>query len=138
MPALFALVLSACDSAPKTSDEDLRHLSYKGLREIMADAGGKSPLMLIDIRPPADFEKGHIPGATNIPDPQQFMHIGATDPRLTNASHVVVYGEDFRRNFADPAAKKLIGLGYDNIYSFPGGWGEWQKNVALEQPTPEK
>ena len=127
----------ACDTAPKTSDLNLQHLSYRGLQGVLAEATEKKTVLIIDIRPPEDFEQGHIPGAVNIPDPKQFMLIGPNDPRLLNADKVVVYGEDFRRNFADPAAKRLIAMGYSNIFSFPGGWREWQSHNAPPQPAPD-
>lgn len=82
---------------------------------------------LIDVREPAEFATGHLPGAVNIPRGMLEFEIstnphvgGVTDPALADRSrHIVVYCLSGGR--AALAAAALQELGYTNVESIQGG-----------------
>ncbi|HEX7010845.1 MAG TPA: rhodanese-like domain-containing protein [Phycisphaeraceae bacterium] len=115
------LGLSACQfQAKKTSDQDLDLVDYDRLAQFLRDSDTRT--VLIDPRPADRFAQGHIPGAINIPLPQ----IQAADPRLIEAQRIVVYGSDWRDMISPAAAKKLIALGYQNVFDYRGGLEMWR------------
>ena len=127
---LLSLVTApGCESAPSTSDKDLLHVDHAQLTKMISDASEKRPLVIVDIRTPAKYENGHIPGAINIPQGELKSH----DGRLAKADKIVFYHESFTGLYADLAAKKLIAEGVTNVYSYGGGWIDWQKRNAAPE-----
>jgi len=114
-----SFLLPACNTAVKTSDEDLQILDYEGLQELFADARG--PVLLIDVRKPEKFAEGHIPGAINIP----VLELKPNDPKLGEAQQIVVYSDGWTPLRTDrlswAAAKKLLAMGYVGVNDFRGG-----------------
>lgn len=54
-------------------------------RRLAAPQGGAGRIAVLDVRPPGEFEGGHIPGSVNIPVDQLDAHtrrIAAADPEL--------------------------------------------------------
>ena len=83
---------------------------------------GSSLAARLDTREPADFAAGHIPGALNIPLPE----LDRRDPRLAEATRILVYAQGYDSPLSPAAAKKLISLGYQNVYDFRGGAELWK------------
>lgn len=125
---LCLLILAGCDTAPRTSDEDLQHVDYRQLKEWIAASTDKKPLVLVDTRNSAQYEAGRLPGAINIP----LGELQVSDSRFRNADKIVFYHESFTGLYADLAAKKLIAGGIYNVYSYGGGYLDWTKRE--EQP----
>jgi len=88
---------------------------------------------LIDVREKEEWDEGHLPGALHIPR-------GFLEPRIEreipdkNAPIVAYCAGGTRSAFA---AKSLQELGYRNVASMAGGYGEW-KNNGLPFVIPEK
>ena len=120
---LTLLVALGCESAPSTSDKNLLHVDYVQLKEMIAGATEKRPVVIVDIRTAAKYENGHIPGAINIPQGE----LKSRDGRFAKADKIVFYHESFTGIYSDLAAKKLLAEGVDNVYSYGGGWADWQK-----------
>jgi rhodanese-related sulfurtransferase len=83
----------------------------------------RSDALVVDLRPAADYAKGHILGATNIP---------ATDldkrmPELEKhkARPLIVHCADGGRSGTAAAALRRAGFG--NVVSLSGGFGAWQQ-----------
>ncbi len=144
--ATLAALLLGCNAAPKTSDVDIAVIQYPQLLELMANpargadknlfkdlfAGKKTQatLILVDVRPPAKFAQGRLPGAVNIPLPE----LRANDARLGQATTLVVYASGWTDFLSPAGAKKLMALGYQNVREFRGGVENWvQEGGELEQ-----
>jgi len=128
-----ALSLAACDRNIKVSDEDIRQLQYKELVTMRENKprntnmlnmfGSKTELtVVVDPRPEHRYAAGHIPGAVNIPLPQ----IVAGHRALAEAKNIVVYGSGWLDYTSPAAAKRLMALGYRNVYDFRGGLELWK------------
>lgn len=125
----LSLMLTACESAPSTSDNDLQHVDYRVLNEWLAEQTEKKPIVIVDLRPPARYEVGHIPGAINIPQGE----LNSFDQRFVKASKIIFYHESFTGLYADIAAKKLISEGVSQAYSYGGGWIDWKKRSSGQE-----
>jgi rhodanese-related sulfurtransferase len=112
--------LSGCHSDPKTSDQDLAQLEYPKFLQMQADP--KMRLVIVDVRSAERYYAGHIPNAINISIPD----LRAADPRLADATDIVVYATGWTEYLSPAAAKKLLALNYKNVYDFRGGIEMWQ------------
>lgn len=123
--ASAALFCGGCD-APKVSDEDLMLIRETEL----AKEVGNAQTVIVDVRKPADYAVGHLPGAINIYLPD----IKAADARLGEAKKIVVYGASGDDPLSTAASKRLMSLGYQNVYDFKGGVSDWTTaGYRLEQ-----
>ena len=113
------IITTGCSSKRKTSDKDIQVIDYKKVIEFLNDS--KSPTALVDIRPSKQFKECRIPGSVNIPLPQ--ITIG--EQRLAHAQRIIVYANGWNDNMSAAAAKKLLYLGYVNVYDFRGGLEQW-------------
>lgn len=101
----------------------------KGLRTLKADAfqaemeAADKPL-LIDVREPAEFRSGHIPGARNIPlsQLQQRIHEIPKDRKL------LLYCRSGMRSRT--AAKILLKHQYKDLAHLGGGISAWRGKVT--------
>ncbi len=121
---LFALSLAllATGCSNKTSDAVIQVMTDTQLTTALD--GENHGVLLIDIRQPAAFASGHIPGAINIPISRLDRH--QRDPLLTQAQKIVVYGNDWNDALPRAAVKKLIRLDFVDVYYFHGGLQAWE------------
>lgn len=112
--------LAGCSSEPKTSDKDLAQLEYPKLLQMQADP--KMRLVIVDVRSAERYAQGHIPNAININIPD----LKAGDPRLAEATDIVVYATGWTEYLSPAAAKKLLAVGYKKVHDFRGGIEMWQ------------
>jgi len=100
--------------------------------ELRALQLNKAPLVLVDVRMPSDFAKGHIQGARNVP--QGEIGTGTWD----TTKPVVVYCTEDPCPMSDRAAEKLSGLGYAQVSILADGFAAWQQKgypVVVEKAT---
>ena len=116
----LSLAIVGCSSNPQTSDEDLMQLEYPRFLELKADP--KVKLVVVYVRSLERYATGHIPGAINISIPD----LKANDPRLTEATDIVVYATGWTEYLSPAAAKKLLSQNYKSVYDFRGGIEMWQ------------
>ena len=93
--------------------------------------GGQVDLV-IDVREPKEWERGHLPGAINVPrgmlelraDPESPV----TDPALSadKDARVIVYCTKAPGARSAFAAQTLGTMGYSNVAVLRGGLEEWQ------------
>ena len=118
---LIGVVVSGgCGTTTRVSDESIERIEYERLQELLASP--KERVVVVDVRTEDRFMKGHIPGAINIPLPS----LRVDDPRLLDSTAIVVYAGTWRDNLSAAAAKRLLTLGYDDVYDFRAGWEQWQ------------
>ncbi len=80
--------------------------------------------VLVDVRERSEWDEGTIPGAIHIPR-------GNLESRIEQAvpdrdAHVILYCASGNRSAF--AAKALEELGYENVASLQGGFGDWKRN----------
>lgn len=95
--------------------------------EAMAMIEEDSSLVIVDVRRPEEFAQGHIPGAVNIPNEDIGDEMPEALPDLEQ--RILIYCRSGNRSAA--AAKKLVDIGYEDIYDF-GGIIDWTGDVVTE------
>lgn len=80
-------------------------------------------VLFLDVREPAEFEKGHIPGAVNIPMKQVAQKISQTAP--DKESRILIYCRSGRRSALVTA--DLMKAGYTRLMNLGGGIKAWTK-----------
>ena len=84
--------------------------------------------VVVDIRTPEEFAKGHLRDAKNIPLADFDKRIGELD-KSKGKSIVVVCQTGAR---ADKAARQLQAAGFDDVVALEGGLAAWQSaNLPL-------
>jgi len=77
--------------------------------------------LLLDVRPRAEFESGHLRGAINIP----VEELSAKVDELPRERKIITYCRGEYCLFADEAVELLRSHGFD-VVRLEGGWPEWQ------------
>lgn len=87
-----------------------------------AQAIKKGKVQLVDVRTAREFGGGHIKGAKNFDlfSPAQFKTGFET---LDKRKPVYVYCQSGGRS--QKAARKLVGMGFEEIIDLAGGYGAW-------------
>lgn len=97
---------------------------------------------VIDVREPAEFAEGHLPGAVNIPRGVLEFQVdghpavaGRPDPHLSHRREpVILYCRTGGRSAL--SAEALKRLGFDRPLSLAGGWLRWvDSGGATERPA---
>lgn len=124
---LAAAPLAGCD--PKTDD---RSVVWLAPQEAIAKLNSPSGVfrseirgVWIDPRSPKAYAEGHIPGALSLPLPD--MGEGAA-ALLAPYNLYIVYDADFTDVMAKAGAKRLLELGYKDVYALTGGLRAWKKD----------
>lgn len=79
-----------------------------------------STVKLIDIRPPAEYEKLHVPGSLNIPTETIAENIAKLDP---NDTIVCICTKGLERS--QNAAEKISAMGFANVFYLEAGAVGW-------------
>jgi len=81
----------------------------------------KKGMMLLDVRTDKEYEQGHIPGAAHVP----LAEIGDRIKKLKKDKELVVYCQHGNRSIW--AIKRLMGMGYKNLFNLKGGYNAWKR-----------
>ena len=81
----------------------------------------KKGMMILDVRTDKDYGRGHIPGAIHVP----LSDIGDKIKKLKKDKELVVYCENGNRSIW--AIKRLMGMGYKNLFNLKGGYNAWKR-----------
>jgi rhodanese-related sulfurtransferase len=87
--------------------------------ELQALQGDADSPVVVDLRDPAEYRVGHVPGAVNIPEPQIEGRLGEIDP----GRGVVLYCIAGKRTRA--AEEILVGHGFVDVKHLDGGLTGW-------------
>ncbi len=93
-----------------------------GIKQItVKELDQKKGMMLLDVRTDKEYEAGHIPGAVHVP----LAEIGDKVKKLKKDKELVVYCQSGNRSIW--AIKRLMGMGYKNLYNLKGGYSAWKR-----------
>jgi rhodanese-related sulfurtransferase len=95
-----------------------------------ADAGD---FKVVDLRYPADYAQGHVPGAISLP-PNKWTRSGIEKAGLTKDGINYLYCYTPTCHLAADAAVELVRLGY-RVVEVEGGWSTWTGNGYAIEPT---
>jgi rhodanese-related sulfurtransferase len=98
------------------------YLSRMGIKQISPrDLDGKKGAVLLDVRTNKEYTQGHIPGAVHIP----LTEIGEKVRKLKKDKDIVVFCQNGNRSIW--AIKRLMSMGYKNLYNLKGGYRAWKR-----------
>jgi len=109
------------------------------------EAISNQDIVFIDIRDKEDFEKGHIPGATNIPEIFYFLSTSTDDgldelksvytelfskAGLSSDKMVIIYEDNLNTRYGASCRGfwLLKYLGHQHVGILKGGFSQWQKS----------
>ncbi len=97
-------------------------LSRLGIKQISPrELDQKKGMMLLDVRGDKEYSQGHIPGAVHVP----LSDIGDKVKKLKKDKELVVYCRSGNQSIW--AIKRLMGMGYKNLYNLKGGYSAWKR-----------
>ena len=106
-------------AAQSKTDKDVKHVKAKEAEKLVAQKN----VVVLDVRTPAEFKEGHIPGATNID-----FRAGDFEKRIgnldKNKSYLVHCGSGGRSTQSLPILKKQQ---LNSVYHLDGGFTGWKK-----------
>lgn len=99
--------------------EGVKRIGVEEYEKLRADTN----TMILDVRTPAEFEKGHIPKAVNVDiNGSKFVEkLSALD---TNKTYLVNCAVGMR---SARACKKMEGMGFKHLYDLAPGFDGWKK-----------
>lgn len=112
-------MLSASPAIPTWSPDELRSF---------IDARAPEAYVLLDVRQPAEFDEGHLPGAQLLPLDQLPDRLD----ELGKGRQVVVYCRRGARGAA--AAAVLLGAGFEKVRNLEGGIEAWNGQTVAGLP----
>jgi Rhodanese-related sulfurtransferase len=97
---------------------------YKGLQPAGLTAlVNRENALVVDLRPIAEFEKGHIPGAKNV----QVSQFDPENRQLAAARGLPVVLVCKAGQASGDAARRLRKAGFERVFVLDGGIGAWQQ-----------
>ena len=96
------------------------------------DARKNSDMVIIDVRAKEDFDKGHIPGAMNLPESDWDKFTGLSKEKLN-----VLYCYSHVCHLAARAAVEFSAAGY-SIMELDGGFDAWKDHELEIETSPRK
>lgn len=91
-------------------------------KEEFTKAISKGKVQLVDVRTKGEFMSGHIKGAKNI-DFFQRSAFETAFSKLRKDVPVYIYCQSGNRS--QKAAKKLVEMGFEQVYDLRGGYRSW-------------
>ena len=106
----------------------IRSVSAVQLPQLMNHEGA----IVLDVGEPAEFKKGHIPKAINMPVSQLKNDLGRLEKYRTKDTPIVLSSR--ANQHANRAAAILRKNNFSNLYTLAGGLVSWEKeNLPLER-----
>jgi rhodanese-related sulfurtransferase len=102
-----------------------------GPHELVGMIDRKEDIVIVDVRFPTDYRKGHIPGAVNLPKGKWHDTSALSKDKLH-----VLYCYNQTCHMAAEAALELLARGY-RVVEMEGGFATWESNsypIATTQP----
>jgi rhodanese-related sulfurtransferase len=123
-----ALLLVACSAEPSRAGGDVAPDA------LAASLRSANPPIVLDVRTPAEFASGRVPGARNVPIDQLAARLDTIAP--SREVEIVVYCERGPR--AAKAQSTLTSAGFTNVRHLEGDMSGWRsKGLPCEGCAPE-
>jgi rhodanese-related sulfurtransferase len=106
-----------------------RNAFTTGPHELLGQIDAKANIVIVDVRLPSDYRKGHVPGAVNLPKGR--WEKGAEPAGLSKDNLNVLYCYNPQCHLASEAAELLVKQGYP-VIEMEGGFSTWE---AFGQPV---
>jgi rhodanese-related sulfurtransferase len=90
--------------------------------------------VVLDVREPAEFEMGHLPGAVNVPRGVLEFRVGEHPALTDTAATIVLYCKNGGRSTL--AAHTLKRMGFDQVKMLVGGFDGWSGDVHKVEVNP--
>ncbi len=127
----LTFALSACATTkatkPMTAADFVKEAKAKIKEITVAEAKAKiesgAPLVVLDVREPKEYKKGHLPKAINLP--RGLLEFKVTKKIPNKDAYIIVYCKSGGRSSL--ATNTLRQMGYKNAVSMAGGWKAWVK-----------
>jgi rhodanese-related sulfurtransferase len=121
----FSISVTSVMAADKTATDLVNEAKEKVCEVSPAEAkkmmDSDASVIVLDVREPDEFEKGHVPKATNIPRGLLEFKVAKEIPNKD--AHILVYCKSGGRSCL--ACSTLLEMGYKNAKSIAGGWKAW-------------
>lgn len=125
---LTAATLTGCNTTSEV-DVDKARIAPEKVREMMEKAPSK--YLLVDARPQAAFDEGHLPGAVRM-DPKD-LDPQDPDPKFAAYKTVIVYGESPAFGRANALTKRFLEAGV-SVMMIDGGMKVWRERGFPVEP----
>lgn len=120
------LILSLCGAGASVAGS----LAETTREELQAQLAGAAAPLVLDVRTPAEYAAGHIPGAVNIPHDRVAARLGELRPYRER--EIVLYCKSGRR--AGIAADVLAQAGFSRLRHLAGDMPGWSaQGLPVEQ-----
>lgn len=90
--------------------------------------------VVLDVREPAEFDMGHLPGAVNIPRGVLEFRVGEHPALVDPAAPILLYCKNGGRSTL--AAHTLKQMGFSEVKMLVGGFDDWQGDVHSVEVDP--
>lgn len=129
--------------APQTDKGELPPLPETGgagvilsLKEFRTFVEGKQG-WVVDARPAASYQTGHVPGAISLPRDDFSAHYAAVKSKFEEdkSKLIIVYCSGYYCKDSSTVRKNLADLGYTHVSIFKRGWPAWQEAGLPEEHT---
>ena len=124
---IIITMASACNKEKgigASSDKSFMTISSEEAKKIIDN---EENYIILDVRTEEEYKEGHIPDAINIPNEE--ISIETTNNLTDKDQLILVYCRSGNRS--KEASKKLVELGYTNVYDF-GGINDWKYDIEQE------
>lgn len=119
---MLSLVLAALTVAIIANEISRLLRGFKALRPAeLTVLMNRENALVVDLRPSADYTKGHIPGSKNV----QMSQFDPESKQLAPAKALPVVLVCKTGSTASDAARRLKKAGFENVYVLDGGIGGW-------------
>jgi len=118
--------------------EDLLAQARDSVNPVTADAAEallqQGGVVVLDVREPAEFDMGHLPGGVNVPRGLLEFMVG-NHPALANPqANILLYCKNGGRSTL--AAHTLKQMGFDRVHMLVGGFDGWSGSVHKVEVDP--
>jgi rhodanese-related sulfurtransferase len=104
--------------ATVTAPETRYDITLDEIRTLVRNGGA----VIIDARWPADFARGHIRGAFNVPAGEEEAHMAQISRSIEPGQLIIIYCNGPHCNSSDWVYKYLVPQGFTNMRVFKPGW----------------
>ena len=117
--AFIVIVLALIGLEGTRRFRGFKELTPAGLTQLI----NRDNALVVDLRPQADFEKGHIPGSRNV----QMSQFDPENKQLVAARSLPVVLVCKAGQTSSGAAARLRKAGFERVFVLEGGIGAWQQ-----------